>query len=453
MNRRIAILILGAGLSIGSASAQIFPLSENSWSNPEFVQRFLGTYGFDTAVTPSISSAERELFESISGLIAEQPGEAIAQLEAAVTPQSSGAVHYTIANLHFQSGNEDKAKQAYEEAIRRFPNFLRAYRNLGVLHVQAGEFREALKHLLKSVELGAQGADVYGLIGYCYLNEGNASAGLRAYEQALFFAPDSRDWRMGKVQALSNLGRHTDVIAMIDQLVEDFPEQTELLMLQANAFIALDRREDAAATLEIVRSRGAATAASLILMGDLYLNFLQPDLALESYREAVADHELPAGRILQIARRLAASRSWTEVDHFIEAAQTSGLEGLTSAQELEMLNLMAQSDLAQNRAAEAAERLEQVVSRDPMNGEALMLLADYHWKENEIERAETYYERATQIPDSAPDALVQHARMLVSVREFRQAAGLLERAQMMRPQSHVGQYLEQVAAAARAGNR
>jgi len=303
------------------------------------------------------------------------------------------------------------------------------------------------------VELGAQGADVYGLIGYCYLNEGNASAGLRAYEQALFFAPDSRDWRMGKVQALSNLGRHTDVIAMIDQLVEDFPEQTELLMLQANAFIALDRREDAAATLEIVRSRGAATAASLILMGDLYLNFLQPDLALESYREAVADHELPAGRILQIARRLAASRSWTEVDHFIEAAQTSGLEGLTSAQELEMLNLMAQSDLAQNRAAEAAERLEQVVSRDPMNGEALMLLADYHWKENEIERAETYYERATQIPDSAPDALVQHARMLVSVREFRQAAGLLERAQMMRPQSHVGQYLEQVAAAARAGNR
>lgn len=453
MMNKIAMLALGVGLTFGSLSARVFPLSENSWSNPEFVKRFLGTYGFDTAVTPSISTIERTLFETISPLIADRPTEAIAALELALTPESSGAIHYTIANLYFQSGNEEKAKVAYEEAIRRFPSFLRAYRNLGTLHIQRGEFEPAVKHLLKSIELGAQGSDVYGLIGYSYLSLGNAAAALRAYEQALFFAPDSRDWRMGQIQSLSTLGRHTEVIGMIDQLLEEFPEQSELLMLQANAFIATDQREDAAATLEILRSRDAGTSASLVLLGDLYLSFQQPDLALESYREAVLDHELSADRILKIARRLASSRSWTEVDHFVAAAQESGMEGLSPEEEINFLNLMAQSDLAQNRAAAAAERLEQVVARDPMNGEALVLLADYHWQENEIERAETYYQRATQVPATAPDALVQHARMLVSVREFGRAEGLLERAQMLNPRGYVGQYLEQVASAARSAAR
>ncbi|MCD8482236.1 MAG: tetratricopeptide repeat protein [Verrucomicrobia bacterium] len=251
------IKIIIAGLLAGaSLQATTFPLSENSWNNPEFVQRFLGSYGFDTATTPSITSEERVLFETITPFIASNPQEAITRIRAALKPDSSRALHYTLGNLYFQTGNIPAAISSYEEAIKGFPNFLRAYKNLGIVYVQEGEYEKGIKMLLKTIQLGGQDADVFGLTGFSYLNTGNAAAALRAYEQALFFAPNSRDWRMGKVQALSNLRRYRDAIAMIDDLLVDFPGQTDLLLLQANAFIALNEPEDAAAALEIVRAAG-----------------------------------------------------------------------------------------------------------------------------------------------------------------------------------------------------
>ena len=113
------------------------------------------------------------------------------------------------------------------------------------------------------------------------------------------------------------------------------------------------------------------------------------------------------------------------------------------------MNLKAQSDLAQQRNENAAEKLALVVERDPLNGKALVLLADYHWKKNDIERAELYFERAAKIEAVSADALIQHARMAVSIREFKKAVGLLEKSQLIKPQAHMAQYAERVSAAAR----
>lgn len=444
-----------AALFSSSLMAQVFPLSENDWKNPDFVKRFIGSYGFDTSVTPSITSEEQALFEAIAPLIEADPSSAITQLKEAIGPDSSAALSYTVGNLHLQSGDISEARQYYESAIASFPNFLRAYKNLGILHIQAGEYNDAVKMLLKTIQLGGQGSDVYGLIGYAYLNLGNSVAALRAYEQALFYAPESRDWRMGKVQALSNLGRYEDAIALIDQLMEEFPMQDDLLLLQANAFIARGEPENAAASLEILRGRGEADASALMLLGDIYLNFQQADLALSSYRGVAEDETLTTERAFRIARRLAASGAWPQVDEFlaIVAARHGDNNWQSQADRIEYLNLKAQSDLSQDRTSAAAEKLSEVVSLDPLNGRALLLLANYHWDEGDIERAEIYYERAAKVDEVAPDALVQHARMLVSIREFRKAVAFLERAQRIRPQTHVGQFLEKVTSAASATGR
>lgn len=455
MNRKYTLILTLALLAASPLTAKTFPLSENDWNNPDFVKRFIGSYGFDTSVTPSITSEEQALFEAIAPLIESDPPAAIAQLKEAIGPDSSAALSYTVGNLYLQSGEIPEARRYYESAIQAFPNFLRAYKNLGILHIQEGNYEEAVKMLLKTIQLGGQSADVYGLIGYSYLNLGNSVSALRAYEQALFFAPESRDWRMGKVQALSNLGRYEDAIALIDQLMEAFPMQDDLLLLQANAFIARGEPENAAAALEILRGRGEAQPSALMLLGDIYLNFQQADLALSSYRGVAEDASLTPERALRVARRLAASGAWPQVDAFlsiVEARQV-GENPVSEADRIEFLNLQAQSDLSQNRTAAAAEKLAEVVSLDPLNGRALLLLANYHWDEGDIERAEIYYERAAKVDEVAPDALVQHGRMLVSIREFRKAVRFLERAQQIRPQTHVGQFLEKVASAASATGR
>lgn len=206
---------------------------------------------------------------------------------------------------------------------------------------------------------------------------------------------------------------------------------------------------DAAATLEILRSGGKAGSAALALLGDIYLNFNQADLALDVYKEAVALEDFGKDRILRVARRLSAVSAWSQLDTYLTALTPASIAAFSPAEQNEVLNLQAQSDLAQDRPGAAAEKLAQVVQRDPLNGRALILLADYEWKQGALEKAELYFERAAKVEAVAPDALVQHARLLVSRREFAKAVPLLERAQSIRPQTFIAQYLEKVAAASR----
>jgi tetratricopeptide (TPR) repeat protein len=446
------VLLLCLASAGHTVVGQVFPLSENSWSNPEFVERFRGSYGMDTERTPSITSEEKVVFDAIAPIIASNPNAAISQLEATITPETSAALIYTLGNLYLQSGNIGKALSNYERAIDKFPNFLRAYQNLGIAYVQNGKYEQALTMLLKAVELGASGDTVYGLLGYAYMNLSNYSAALQAYEQALFFKPKSLDWRNGKVQALSNMGRSAEVIAMIDQMIVEFPSNTELLMLQAKAFIALEKSEDAAATLEMLRAKGKATAFALTLLGDIYLNFQQTDLAYEVYLEATKLEGLGPDRLLRIARRLASSNAWAEVDKFTAVVQTMS-DSFTQGESLELLNLQAQSDLAQNRNEEAAEKLTEVVGRDPLNGGALLLLANYYWKTNDLERAEIYFDRAMKIPEFEVKACVDRARMLVSIRDYEKALTFLDRAQNMEPQAHIADYRDRIESAVRAAVR
>jgi Tfp pilus assembly protein PilF len=115
-----------------------------------------------------------------------------------------------------------------------------------------------------------------------------------------------------------------------------------------------------------------------------------------------------------------------------------------------LLNLQAQVALGRNDDARAAAILESVVARDPLNGRAILLLADYHAKQGDVDRAELYYTRAASVAATEVEALIQHARLLVSRRDFARATHLLSRAQSLRPQNHVAAYLAKVEAAASA---
>ena len=58
-------------------------------------------------------------------------------------------------------------------------------------------------------------------------------------------------------------------------------------------------------------------------------------------------------------------------------------------------------------------------------------------------------ERAQDVEETEVDGLIQHARLLVRSRDFPEAARLLQRAQSIRPQGNVRDFLEKVESAAR----
>lgn len=447
---KLKLLASSLALALFPASGADPALFENSWDNPQFVARFTGTYGFDTAVNPGINQVEKAVFDKLVPLIQSQPSQAIAALKAAITPATSAALDFTLGNLYFQTKAFPDAIAAYDAALKKFPNFLRVHKNLGRLHVQQGNAKGALPHLLRVIELGGAEGDIYGLVGYCYLQAGAVTSALDAYRSALLFAPKSRDWRLGKIQCLVNLTQHKEAAAMLEELITEKPDDASLWLLQANAYVASGNPTDAAVNLELVRQMGKATPVSLALLGDIYINANQPDLALAAYQDLLKGDQIDQERALRAARILASRGAWTEADAYLKELNQRLSTKLPASGQSEVASLLAKVALARGEDDKAAAMLTKVLESDPLNGRALLLLADYHWKKGDRERADLHYTRAATVEDVRVEALLQHARMNVALKEFAAATRLLSRAQSIKPQAHVGDFLAKVEAAARA---
>lgn len=100
--------------------------------------------------------------------------------------------------------------------------------------------------------------------------------------------------------------------------------------------------------------------------------------------------------------------------------------------------------MATGAGEEEARVLEQIVALDPLDGEALILLGQYHGRRAEYERAVLQYERAAALPGFEADAKVRHAQLLAGQGRYAEALPLLRRAQQVKPRATTQQFLEQV---------
>jgi tetratricopeptide (TPR) repeat protein len=204
MRTRIKQLILGVTLAACTLNAQsgTGSIASDMWNDPDFIKTFTGSYGFLAGAEPKISDEEKEALRDLIDLIKASPKVAIQQLQPQINESSSAAFDFILANLYFQDGNLPKAEEYYSNAIRKHPDFRRAYKNLGLVQVQDGNFDSAIKTISKSLELGAVDGRAYGLLGYGYLTQQRYYPAETAYRQAILMQPDITDWKVGLARCL-----------------------------------------------------------------------------------------------------------------------------------------------------------------------------------------------------------------------------------------------------------
>ena len=429
-------------------SAQKFPLSPNLWSNPEFRERFMGSYGFDTSVTPKISKEEQELFKSLASTIERNPSAAASRLRREITPDSSAALDYTLGNLLVRARQTAEAKRRYKDAIEKFPNFYRAYKNLALVLVNEGNYDEALPFLLKGLELGGTDGALYGPLGLVYLNKDKPKQALTAYNQALIFQPDDLQWKQGKLRCLMDIGRYTDAIALIEEMILEDPVNNSYWKWQANAYLSEEMTDLAGANLEVIKRMGKADAATLALLGDIYLKKGMNRLALDNYVAAAEAGELDPERLLRTAEGFVRRRLWDAAADYL--AQTEEfLPELTPDQQAAFRNYQARTAIGRNNLEQASTILEALVEADPMNGQALLTLGNLRRELGQMEEAIFAYEQAAKIEGTQVKALVEHARMLINNKEYEEAIPLLERVVVLEPGERYEDFLDRVKQAAR----
>jgi tetratricopeptide (TPR) repeat protein len=419
--------------------------------DPEWRARFLGSYGFLSGAEPEVRQDEVELLREVVELMSADPAAAAAMLEKQIDPTSSAALDFVLANLEFQTGDEQSAIRHYRSALEKFPDFRRAHKNLGLLLVQENDFSGALEHLTRAVELGDRDGRSFGLIGHCYINQENYLAAEEAYRNAILQQPGVKDWKAGLARALLEMERYKEAVALFDSLIEATPEDPALWMLQANAYIGLEQPLAAAVNLEAVRMMGIAQSSSLVLLGDIYMNAGMPDLAKSAYLEVVASDEgaTQFKTAYRAAELLVRTRAFDEGEEMLASIERRYSGELPQDDELKLLTLKAKLANARGRRSEAAEIFESIVERDGTRGDALLELASYYHGQGEQEKALLVVERAEKLKGFEYQALLSHAQFMVSERDYRKAAELLRRALEIKSEPRVEQFLARVEQAIR----
>lgn len=440
----------------GSNQKQFAPLPADHevasiWNDPDFNRRLIGSYGFASDVEPRTTPEEQAAFrDKIVPLLREDPTKAVPVLQNLTKPSASALFDFTLGNVYFQNDDLTNAVKYFNSALAKFPDFRRAQRNFAFALVRSGNYAEAIQPLTRTVSLGGGDGKVFGLLGFALLNQTRYASAEAAYQQALVFEPENLDFKLGLVKCSVATAKYDQALALLDELIAQAPERESLWTVHANVNIQKEQPAAAAISLEMLRRLGKATPRDMYLLGDLYLAQEIQDLAIAAYLEAIEkDGGQSPSKALRAAQVLVSRGAFDPARKLFTAIRSAGT--LQQADELKLLKLESKVAMLSGEGAKAIQTLEQIIQKNPLDGEALLLAGDYYAKNDQREKAEFRYQTAASITATEADAYVKHAQMLVQSQKYSQAIELLRKAQKVRPRDNVQRYLEKMEQVARAG--
>lgn len=457
--------------------AQSVKVSPEWFKTPEFRKRFTGSYGFLPAVEPKVDQEEAQVIAELSEFLAAgrfKDAEVrllnfIKERKNPVDPDVeakdvSSALVFTLGNLYYQNGRIAEAESAYKTAIKRFPEYRRAHKNLALLYARSERMDKAKPHLIKAIDLGDADHLSFGLLGHAMLAEEQALAAESAFRQAYLLNPDERDWKIGLVQALLIKEDWMQAASMMQSLIDESPDDPVMWMQQANCYLQTGDVMRAAENYEVLRLKGLADEASLNTLGDIYANQEEPLLALGAYLTAIRmSKQVKVERSLKSAAYLLQLEAPKEAAQLMATMREKVGDTLTKDQKVEAFLVESDIALADQNLAMAGELLKKALEVSPANGSAQVKLgAIYLSQATEAETDEEIAEfkrlarvqfqlaaRSTD-PKVGYDANRSLGQVLVKEQQYLKALPYLETAVRLKPgnKQTIEQYLNRVQRAA-----
>jgi tetratricopeptide (TPR) repeat protein len=326
-----------------------------------------------------------------------------------------------------ERGDFTTAVRFYTEAIKAEPAVFQIYYQRATALLRLGRTDESETDLKKVVELRADFARAYRLLGQIYLDKDKNEEAKQHFARALELDPKMRDTRMLYASALLKTSDFAKAIAELRAAIEQGEATALTYALLGMAEERADKLDEAladfsralemqpqhATALEgrarVYEKRGALDKA----IADYSLVYKQqpsPDLALRLAALNVRAGQLPAA--IHIYRAL-----------LVEKPDDMNLR-------TEILQLMIKN----NQADEAASEIERLLKVQPNNPRLLMLAGDLF--ESKPEQAGVYYQRALQIDPANNRARTQLGASLVRALKFQEALPILSEAITREPANY-----------------
>jgi tetratricopeptide (TPR) repeat protein len=442
---KVVILIAASALTFLAPNLLVAgePLNipASYWAEESFLKSFSASYGVNSRVEPTVSPEEKKVLVQVAEWMKKgEKKRALQALLASKSSASSPALLYNQANVYLELGEEVKAIDAYKAAIKKYPSFRRAHKNLGLTYLRAAQFPLAKSSLVKAVSLGDMSGSTLGMLGYCHLQSEQYASALQAYRLAQLTEPDTIEWKAGVAQCLLETGQHKEALYLMKEVVQARPSEVSYQLLMVNILLQHGEDVKAIAALEWLGRQGELPIEHTALLAQLHAQNGTVDLARPWFDQVKKGLKLEVyPQYLRAIEAVLQLSDWELAEELL-SVDLVGAELddslLNKRDRLRAIVLIELDKLG------AKPLLQQIVERNPLDGAALVLLGKVSATEEKFEVAEFYFRRAEKIESSKYAALFGYGVMLVSQKNYGAAIGKFELAQKLHPTAQQQKYIE-----------
>jgi tetratricopeptide (TPR) repeat protein len=223
-------------------------------------------------------------------LLLQPPSESVAQQVVDSLPNSPEA-HLNLARRYYDKADLVSAEQHALRAVELRPDDARATSLLGLVYLDGGRRREAMRKLRRAVELSPMLAEVHFNLGTALLRTGDVEAGTQSYEEAIRLdgkyeaeAYNHLGCALLEVRALD------DAAAAFRKAIEANPKHVDAICNLAQTLTRAGAPQKALKLYRSVLDRHPNHSTALFGLGKLLLQLGDVDAAKKVAQVFVTDH-------------------------------------------------------------------------------------------------------------------------------------------------------------------
>src|SRR5215468_6654268 len=206
---------------------------------------------------------------------------------------------------------------------------------------------------------------------------------------ALMLQPDSEQWQEGLLAALRMSKQPEAGLALVEQLLGARPDDAGLWVYRASLELDAGQRQRSLNSLEVAIRLGDASLANLQVCAALHMEIGSVDRAVSLLKTGWSKG-LEFRFVDESMQALVLREEWGALQKLLDEFKKPA--DLDEVQQSRLLLMRASLSRHNNDTAQAKAQLQQAVTLDPANGEALLTLGQLLHEEKSYTQAELLFE-------------------------------------------------------------
>lgn len=385
-----------------------------------------------------VSSKDRQFIKQLQPLIdAEQYQKVITEFEAEPLSQYGPHVSALYAQVLLTQKHYKKAHSVLLKTVERLPRSANVHRSLSMTSLMLDDLKRARTHLIRSIELGVNDAQLYGQLGYANLQLSQPVAAINAYQSALMLDPENAQWQQGLLYAFIQSNALAQAESLLNNMLQERNADSSLWLQRGQIALKRGNHTKAIGSLETALSLGDTSQSNLLTVAQLHLRdgSVHRAAALLTNNVQALLSRTPSNAvntIMNVASTLVLNEQWEQLETLLNATKPFQKK-LTRYEAASLSIVEARMAAARQKQDKAIDLLEKAIDSAPDNGEAVLALARLYHDKNQYNDAMMFYLRAEALPNTHLQGMLGRAQIAIDEKRYHDALPLLRKAYKNNP--------------------